>query len=223
LEINVSEDTIRRDLQELAEDRKIIKVHGGALSNSFDHYFTPGTNVYSHSQKKIIAQKAITLLHDGMFILTTGGTTILEFAKSLPPSLQATFISGSIPVILEYIRHPAIEVIVIGDKVSKNAKITTGGDALTKIRQIRADICFIGVNAIDAKCGLTDNDWDVVQIKKAMIESSRKVVCLSISEKLNSIQPIHVADLSDIDVLVTELSATDPSLLEYHRAGIAIL
>jgi DeoR/GlpR family transcriptional regulator of sugar metabolism len=222
-EISVSEDTIRRDLQDLADDGKVIKVHGGALSHSFDHYYSPGTNVYSHSHKKIIAQKAITLIRDGMFVLTTGGTTIIELAKNLPPSLKATFISGSIPVLLEYIRHPTIEVIVIGDKVSKSAKITTGGEAISRIRQIRADICFLGVNAIDANTGLTDNDWDVVQLKKAMIESSRQVVCLSISEKLNSIQPIHVCDLSKVHTLITELPVTDPKLDAYKRSGLQIL
>ena len=222
-EMNVSEDTVRRDLQELADDGKVIKVHGGALSHSFDHYYSPGINVYGQSQKKIIAMKAVKLLKDGMFVLTTGGTTIIELAKNLPPALKATFISGSIPVIFEYIRHPGIEVIVIGDKVSKNAKITIGGEAIARIRQIRADICFLGVNALDEQAGLTDNDWDVVQLKKAMIESSRKVVCLSISEKLNSVQPIHVGDLNCIDVLITELDADNPIFEPYKKAGITIL
>jgi DeoR/GlpR family transcriptional regulator of sugar metabolism len=222
-EINVSEDTIRRDLQELADHGKIIKVHGGALSHSFDHYYSPGTNVYSHAQKKVIAMKAVKLLQDGMFVLTTGGTTIIELAKHIPPTLRATFISGSVPVIIEYIRHPSIEVIVIGDKISKNAKITTGGEAIARIKQIRADLCFLGVNAIDADAGLTDNDWDVVQVKKAMIESSRRVVCLSISEKLNSIQPILVDNLSSRLTLITELNPDDPQLDRYRQAGVEIL
>jgi DeoR/GlpR family transcriptional regulator of sugar metabolism len=222
-EISVSEDTIRRDLQELADSGKVIKVHGGALSHSFDHYYSPGTHVYSHSAKKTIAQKAVSLLQDGMFVLTTGGTTIIELAKNLPPSLRATFISGSIPVLLEYIRHPTIEVIVIGDKVSKNAKITTGGEALSRIRQIRADVCFLGVNALDPSAGLTDNDWDVVQVKKAMIESARQVVCLSIAEKLSSVQPIHVCDISKIHTLITELPENDPRLEAYKGAGLKVL
>ncbi|MET0243569.1 MAG: DeoR/GlpR family DNA-binding transcription regulator [Flavitalea sp.] len=222
-EMTVSEDTVRRDLQELADAGLIIKVHGGALSHSFDHHYTAGTDIYSQASKQVIARKANTLLQNGMFILTTGGTTIIEFAKNLPPALQATFISGSIPAILEYIRHPAIDVIVIGDKVSKNAKITAGGEALDRIRGIRADLCFIGVNALDAKDGLTDNDWDVVQVKKAMIGSSKKVVCLSISEKLDSVQPIHVASPGHIDVLITELDPQDLRLDAYRMAGMTIL
>src|SRR5438132_5643872 len=112
-EINVSEDTIRRDLYELAEEGKIIKVHGGALSTSFNHVYIPTNGVYLQNQKRIIANKAITLISNGMFVLTSGGTTIIEMARILPPQLKATFISGSIPAILEYMHHPNIEVILI--------------------------------------------------------------------------------------------------------------
>lgn len=223
VEINVSEDTIRRDLQELAEDGKVIKVHGGALSHSFNQVYYPTNNIYSLNQKKIIAQKAASLIREGMFVLTSGGTTILELARSLPPSLRATFISGSIPAVLEYMNHPNIEVILIGDKVSKNAKITTGADAISKIQEIHPDLCFMGVNSIDIGHGITDNDWDVVQIKKAMIESSQKVICLTIAEKINSVQPIHVCNVKKIDLLITELDPSDPLLKPYIDAGIEVM
>lgn len=222
-EIHVSEDTIRRDLQELAEEGKIIKVHGGALSPSFNQVYYPADNVYSHTEKKSIARKASSLIRDGMFVLTSGGTTVIEMARTLPPGLKATFISGSIPAILEYMQHPTIDVILIGDKVSKNAKITVGADAISKIRQIRADICILGINAINLENGITDNDWDVVQLKKAMIESAQKVICLSISEKINTLQPIHICDIGKIDTLITELPADDPLLLPYKNAGIEVL
>jgi DeoR/GlpR family transcriptional regulator of sugar metabolism len=222
-EVNVSEDTIRRDLQELAEEGKVIKVHGGALSHSFNDVSYSWSEVYSQSQKKTIAQKAIGLISNGMIVLTSGGTTIIELARCLPPQLKATFISGSIPAILEYMHHPNIEVILIGDKISKNSKITVGSDAIAKIRQMKADICFLGTNAIDPEQGITDNDWDVVQLKKAMIESSKKVVCLSISEKMNSVQPFKVCELNDIDVLVTELPSDDPSLIPYKDKGLEVI
>lgn len=223
VDINVSEDTIRRDLQELAEEGKVIKVHGGALSHSFSQVHFPSNGVYSQTQKKKIAQKAISLINNGMFVLTSGGTTILEMARSLPPQLKATFISGSIPAILEYMHHPNIEVILIGDKISKNSKITVGTEAIAKIRQVRADLCFLGTNAIDMQHGITENDWEVVQLKKAMIESSQKVVCLSIAEKVNTFQPIQIAGLNKIDILITELPPDDPMLKPYADAGILVL
>lgn len=221
-EINVSEDTIRRDLQELADEGKIIKVHGGALSHSFNQVSFPVNGVYSQNQKRIIAHKAISLISNGMFVLTSGGTTIIEMARSLPPQLKATFISGSIPAILEYMHHPNIDVIMIGDRISKNSKITVGPEAIAKIKQVKADICFLGTNAIDPEMGITDNDWDVVQLKRAMIESSKKVVCLAIAEKINTSQPIRVCGIEDIDILVTELSPDNEIFKPYKKAGVTV-
>ncbi len=221
-EINVSEDTIRRDLQELSTEGKIIKVHGGALSHSFNKVYFSSEDVYSQIEKKKIAKKANSLIKNGMFILTGGGTTIIELARILPPQLKATFISGSIPAILEYMHHPNIEVIIIGDKISKSSKITVGSEAIAKIKQIKPDICFLGTNAIDIEHGITDNDWEVVQLKRAMIESSKMVVCLAIAEKINSVQPIHVCNLKDIDMLITELNIDDPVLKPYKEAGIKV-
>jgi DeoR/GlpR family transcriptional regulator of sugar metabolism len=222
ISINVSEDTIRRDLMELAEFGKLIKVHGGALSKSFHSSFN-SSQVYAIENKKQIAQKAASLIKDGMFVLTSGGTTIIELAKALPEDLKATFITGSLPAALEYMHHPNIEVILIGDKLSKSSQITVGAEAISQIKQLQADICFLGTNALEVRHGLTDNDREVVQVKKAMIESSAKVVSMAISEKINTTQRIKVCETSAIDVLITELENDNPLLQPYKRLGIEIL
>src|ERR1700755_488 len=101
-ELDVSEDTIRRALQDLADNNRLIKAHGGALSLSFNDFNHFSAHVYAHAQKKLIARKDAALLRSDMFALTTGGTTLLELARHLPPTLKAPFISGSLPVALEY-------------------------------------------------------------------------------------------------------------------------
>lgn len=222
-QIDVSEDTIRRDLQELSFTGKLIKIHGGALSQSFSKTPSPYQEIYAQKSKKIIAEKAVQLVKDGMFVLTGGGTSIIEFARALPPSLSATFISGSIPAVLEYMNHPKIEVIVLGDKISKVSRMTTGADALNRIKNLKADLCFLGINALDLDNGITDNDWDVVQLKQQMISSSQKLVCLSISEKLNSLQPIHVCEVAKINILITELDPSEQILQPYRDIGITVL
>jgi DeoR/GlpR family transcriptional regulator of sugar metabolism len=222
-QIDVSEDTIRRDLQELDEKGKLIKVHGGALSHAFNDITYPTKKIYSQDSKKIIGEKAASLIKDGMFVLTGGGTTVIEMARSLPVNLSATFISGSIPAIVEYMHHPLIDVIVIGDKLSKNSKITLGADAIARIKTLKPDLCFLGINAIDMQHGITDSDWDVVQLKQTMIEASQKVVCLTISEKINTMQPIKVCDLNKVDILITELDKDDPMLQPYTAAGTTVM
>ena len=221
-EINVSEDTIRRDLNELAHLKKIIKVHGGALSKSFHNSFKH-TNIYSLENKKIIAQKAVSLIKDGMFVLTTGGTTIIELARALPDDLHATFFTGSLPAAFEYMHHPNIEVIIIGDRLSKNSQIAVGGAAISIINEIKADLAFMGVNAIDIENEITDSDWDIIQLKQAMIESSSKVVALSISEKVNTTMRLKVCNVKDIDVLITELKPENILLASYAKSGVEII
>jgi len=220
--INVSEDTIRRDLNELADSGKVIKVHGGALSKSFNSFYLR-SDVYNVDNKKIVAEKAAALIHDGMYVLTGGGTTIIEMARVLPENLKATFFTGSIPAAYEYSQHPNIEVIFIGDKIAKKSQIAVGGEAITKIKHIKADLCFLGVNAIDLDHGITDSDWDIVQVKKAMIESSSRTVVMSISEKLHSHQGIRVCSVNEIDVLVTELDPLDKKLDPFRSGGLTIL
>jgi DeoR/GlpR family transcriptional regulator of sugar metabolism len=220
--LNVSDDTVRRDLNELAETNRLLKVHGGAISKSFRNSFQH-RDIYSIENKKIIAQKAAALIQDGMFVLTSGGTTIIELARSLPDNLQATFVTGSLQAAYEYVQHPNIEVIFIGDRISPTAQIAVGGEAIAKIKQFNADLCFLGINAIDVQHGLTDNDWEVAQIKRAMIGSSAKVVALAISEKMNTVQKIQVCELSCINTLITELPNEDALFEDYKKMQIEVI
>jgi len=219
--MNVSDDTIRRDLQELSQTGRLIKVHGGALSKSFHKAFDRQM-VYSIESKNVIAQKTAQLVQNGMYILTAGGTSILEFAKSLDPQLNATFFTCSLNAAIEFAHHPSIEVVMIGDKVSKDSMLTTGANAVQTIESIQADLCILGINSLDTSFGLSENDWEVVQIKKAMIKASKKTICIGISEKLNSQQKIKVANMDDIDILITELDPNHPTLAPFKRQGITI-
>lgn len=221
--MQVSEDTVRRDLQELSDEGKVIKVHGGALSRSFNFLYEKGNVVYAQQGKKLIAGKVAGMISPGMIVLTSGGTTIQEIAMALPTDLHATFITGSLPAALAYMQHPTVEVIVIGDRVSKHAMLTVGGDAVSRIGGIRADLCILGINAIDREHGVTDNDWEVVQVKKAMIKAARKVICVSISEKIDSCQPFQICGLQEIDTLVTELDPLDDKLIAYRDVGLEII
>ena len=219
--MGVSDDTIRRDIQELAQGDKLIKVHGGALSKSF-HTAFDRKMVYNLEDKHIIAQKTAALVQSGMYILTSGGTSILEFAQSLDANLNATFFTCSLNAAIEFAHHPSIEVVMIGDKVSKDSMLTTGASAVQTIESVQADLCILGINSLDTQFGLSENDWEVVQIKKAMIKASQKTICIGISEKLNSQQKIKVANLDEIDILITELDPSDPKLLPFKHKGLTI-
>lgn len=220
--LNVSEDTIRRDLQELSDDNLLYKVHGGALSKSYHSSFDDST-VYAKEAKISIAKKAITLIKDGMVVLIGGGTTIIELVKQLPENLQATFFTISPLVAVELAKYPKIEVILIGGLFSKNSQITYGGHVISQISEINADLCLMGTSALHPADGLTDTDWEINQLKKTMLNSCKKTAVLCISEKLNISLRLKVAPLTAISYLITELEPTDPQLGNYTVKNLQVL
>lgn len=220
--LNVSEDTIRRDLQEMSDENLLYKVHGGALSKSYHSTFDDST-VYAKEIKINLAKKALPLIKDGMLVLTGGGTTIIEMVKQLPENLQATFFTISPLVAVELAKYPKIEVILIGGRFSKNSQITYGSQVISQLTEINADLCLMGISAIHPSNGLTDTDWEINQLKKTMLSSARKTAVLCISEKLNITLRLKVAGLEHISYLVTELDPSDEKLEEYKTKGLEIL
>jgi DeoR/GlpR family transcriptional regulator of sugar metabolism len=220
-QLGVSEDTVRRDLQELSDEGVLLKVHGGALSRSF-HFRLQNEPVYHENEKRNIAEKACRLISDGMVVLLSGGTTIRQLINVLPPSLNATFITISIPIALELMNHPGSDVIFIGNKLDKNTQTAMDAEVVKKLAGIRADLCFLGTNSIDIHAGITDSEWEIVEIKQSMIEASDQLVSMAISEKLNVAQRLRVCKIEDVDILITELESTSPMLEPYRQKGVRI-
>lgn len=221
--LDVSEDTVRRDIQELSDAGKVLKVRGGALSRSFHVHTYREHEIYAYEEKTIIGRKAISLLREGMLVLISGGSTNHELARILPPDLRVTFLTPSISTAMQLMDHPGSETLFIGGQLSKTAHITVGGEVIEALNNFRPDLCLLGVNGIDATEGLTENDWEVAVIKRAMVRVSKKVAVLAISEKLGSIQKIKVCDIDRIDYLLTELNTEHPRLAPYRKPGIEIL
>lgn len=221
--LNVSIDTIRRDVKELDAENRLRKVHGGAISLGFINNSTRNSNVYKLEEKKAIAEKGVALLKDGNVILIDGGTTCLELATQLPHHLSLTCFTLSLPVALELLTKPNVEVIFIGGQLSKDAQIAIGANAVHNLSKIKVDYSFIGTGYVDPVYGLTEFDWDIVQIKKAVINASKKTILLSISEKLNSQHRYKTCDVSAIDILVTELAPDNQLLKSFKNQNINIL
>jgi len=214
--LDVSEDTIRRDLNEMAEAGKILKVYGGAISKSF-HYPFQQNDVYAKEAKKEIAKKALKLIQNGMVILTGGGTTMIEMARMVPENLSCTLFTVSPLLALELTEHSNLDVHLIGGQLAKNSQICVGAQVINQLSDIKADLCFMGTNGISLQDGITDSDWEVIQIKKAMINSAQKTAVMSIAEKINSIHKMKVCNLNAINYLITDLEPKHRLLSEYSK------
>ncbi len=221
-QLEVSVDTVRRDVKELDLAQKLRKVHGGAVSLGFVSPAAASNNTYALEEKRAIAEKALGLLRNGSVIFLDGGTTCQELARILPESLELTCFTISLPVALHLLAKPRVRVILIGGEVSGEAQITTGASAVSALSDIQVDYGFIGTGYVDALHGLTEFDWDVVQVKKAVIRASRKVVLLCISEKLNSQHRYRTCDISAINTLVTELPPDHNRLNSFKNHQIHI-
>ncbi|MEM1215994.1 MAG: DeoR/GlpR family DNA-binding transcription regulator, partial [Bacteroidota bacterium] len=208
----------------LDEKGLLRQVHGGAIANGYQLKRSKPTNgVYAARSKAKIAAKAVSLVTHGSVNLVSGGTTNLALMRQLPPQLEATFFTSSVPIALELMSHPGIELHFLGGRMNPDAQIAVGGATINALSEIRVDNLFMGTGYLDAAFGLSEFDREIVELKKAMLRCARKVISLTISEKLDTTNRYKVCDLSAIHTLVTELTATDNRLDAYRLPTIQLL
>lgn len=222
-QLDVSIDTVRRDVKELDAEHKLRKVHGGAISLGFTSPAAPNSKTYALQEKTGIAEKALALLKEGSVIFIDGGTTCLELARLIPEHLQLTCFTLSLPVAMQLLSKPNVDVIFVGGRISKDAQIATGASTVTDLSEIKFDYGFIGTGYVDSIHGLTEFDWDIVQVKKAVINASKKTVLLCISEKLNSQHRFKTCDINAINTMITELDPANNLLNLFRNHDIHLL
>ena len=223
VELNVSEDTIRRDLNQLSHNGLILKVHGGALSTHQKLYQFNEGSIFNRENKIIVAKKAISLLKEGQVVIMSGGTTNLELSRLIPQNLKLTIYTYSLPIAIQLSEHPDIEVFLIGGKLHKKALVSVGVNVIKILSKIKADICFLGTSGIDLDEGITEVGYEVSFVKRVMIASSENVVSLITSDKLNTTQRYPICDLNEIHKIVTDLDPDDPILQGYLKGGVEVL
>ncbi|MES2648896.1 MAG: DeoR/GlpR family DNA-binding transcription regulator [Bacteroidota bacterium] len=225
LSLNVSEDTIRRDIETLDRNGLCSKVRGGAVPhspNKKQHSFKERVNA-SEEQKTIIAQKALELIQPGSTILLDGGTTTFKLASLLPLNMPLTVISNSIPVANALMEHPLVEVILAGGRIFKSSQVTMGMETLRLLEKVRVDICFTGICSLHLQLGVTAPNFDESETKRVMLQSANKVVAITTHDKIGTAESFKVCDLADVDTIITEISNTDESFAPYKALGIQIL
>jgi DeoR/GlpR family transcriptional regulator of sugar metabolism len=219
--LGVSEDTVRRDLRELAEQRLLHRVHGGALPSAAPLVSFARRLDLGHSEKVALADAALPLLEGARLIVLDGGTTTLELARRLPPSYNGTVVTNAPPVASALASHPHVEVVLVGGRLLKDAQVTVGAAALEALHHVRADCCVLGVCSFHPDVGATTSDSDEADVKRAMVACSGEVIALATADKLRTTNPWVVAGLGDVDHLVTD--GSDALTRPYTTAGINVV
>jgi DeoR/GlpR family transcriptional regulator of sugar metabolism len=220
--MGVSEDTIRRDLREMAQDGLLQRVHGGALPASPAVADFAGRELLRHEGKVAIGRAAASIIKPGQVVILDGGTTAREIARHLPLELKATIVTHSPTIALELINHPVLEVILIGGRLFKHSVVSVGAATIETIGQIHADTFFMGVTGVHPKTGLTTGDYEEAAVKRALSHAAADTVVLASSEKLNAASPYWVIGLEEISGIITERAAGDDLVKPYEELGIPI-
>src|SRR3984957_4803184 len=138
-ELSLSEDTIRRDLRELAQEGLLQRVHGGALPASPAVADFAGRESITPEGKVAIGGAAAGMIRAGQVVILDGGTTARQVARHIPMELKATVVTHSPTIALELVNHPEIEVILIGGRMFKHSVVAVGAQAIEAIGKIHAD------------------------------------------------------------------------------------
>lgn len=209
VQLQVSEHTIRRDLHELSKEGICKKVYGGAVLQLQDGENFTHRKAHNHAEKGLLAQRCAQLVKNGTCIFIDAGTTNLAMASVLPDDLQLTVVTNAPDIAAVLLKHPLIDVIMLGGQIQKNMGGCVGSHALDQLKTIIFDQAFIGGCAMSPETGLTGFDYADCEFKKAAIRQSNQTIVALTANKIPGIARFTVARCDEIDVLVVEETLSD--------------
>lgn len=222
-DLNVTRETIRKDLYEMEEKGLVRKIHGGAILNKANvetkYINRKSTN---EAEKRSIAKCAAKFVEDGDTIYVDYGTTALFFVREILRKKNLTVVTNSLPIANELIDYSEFEVIIIGGNVRKNEKSLFGPLAYRSIERLYVDKGFFGIGAVDIDAGYTNVHMGESEVSRLMMNHSAKKIMLADYSKFNTISMNRVATVEEVDVLITD-SNTDQEILNQLREKTAMV
>jgi DeoR/GlpR family transcriptional regulator of sugar metabolism len=218
LELGTSEDTIRRDLRELARDGKLQRVHGGALPASAAVGDLQIREQVSPEDKVELGRTGASMIQPNQVVILDGGTTALQVARQLAPNLRATIVTHSPTVAVEAAKHQYVDIIMLGGRLFRHSMVNVGAAVIDAASRLRADIYFMGVTGVHPDAGLSTGDAEEAAVKRALHERAAETVVLASAEKLMAASPFLVAALAEISLLVVP-AKTPGRIVRALRAG----
>jgi DeoR/GlpR family transcriptional regulator of sugar metabolism len=222
-ELGVAEDSVRRDLRELAAAGLCQRVYGGALpvSPAIADYATRGTVATDSKQR--VARAAAELIRPGTTVLLDGGTTALAVARVLAPDLAITLVTHSPTVAVALLDHPTVEVFLLGGRLFKHSAVTSGAAAVEAAQSIHADVFLLGVTGVHHEAGLTTGDPDEAAMKRALAARAADTYVLASTEKIGAASPFTVLPLASVSGIITDAPEDHPVLDQVRRAGTPVI
>ena len=220
IEVGLSEDSVRRDLRELAAEGLVQRVYGGALPVSPALADYAGRRSVSPDSKGRVASLACTLIRPGSTVLLDGGTTALAVAHALPPELRCTIVTHSPTVAVALVEHPSVEVVILGGRLFKHSAVAGGAAVVEAASRVTADMFLLGVTGIHPDAGLTTGDPDEAAVKRALAARAAETWVLGSAEKIGAASPHQVLPLSEVAGVLTD--APESATLDQIRQSTVV-
>ncbi|MBP0451053.1 MULTISPECIES: DeoR/GlpR family DNA-binding transcription regulator [unclassified Kitasatospora] len=222
-ELGISEDSVRRDLRDLAAEGLCQRVYGGALPVS------PAVVDYAARQsvapdgKRRVAAVAAALVRPGGTLILDGGTTALAVARALPQDLACTVITHSPTIAVALLDHPQAELFLLGGRVFKHSAVACGAAAVEAAQNVSADLCLLGVTGVHPEAGLTTADAEEAAMKRALSARAADTYILASSEKIGTASRFRVLPWEKVSGLITDADPQDAVVRQIGAHGVEIL
>jgi DeoR/GlpR family transcriptional regulator of sugar metabolism len=220
--LGVSEDSVRRDLRDLAAEGLVQRVYGGALPAAPAALpYAARTEVATQS-KTAVAASACRLIEPGMTVVLDGGTTALAVAHALPAGTAARFVTPSPAVALALAEGTSAEVVLLGGVLHRHSMVVGGALTAELVAGVRADLFLLGVTGVSATDALTTGEVEDAATKRALARRSAQTWVLASGEKLGAVSPHRVLGLDEVTGVVSD-GTPHPVLDELRAAGVEVL
>ena len=222
-EFGVSEDSVRRDLRELAAAGLCQRVYGGALPASPALADYPTRQQVAVGSKARVAAAAAALIQPGATVVLDGGTTTLAVVQALPADLRATIVTHSPTIAAALGAHEGVDIIMIGGRVFKHSMVACGAAAVEAAQAFTADLFLLGVTGIHFETGFTTGDADEAAMKRALSRRAAETYVLGSAEKIGAASQFSVLPLSEVTAVVTDAAPDNRAVRDLADAGVEML
>jgi len=222
-DLNVSEDTIRRDIDALANNGLLLKIRGGAIPRSHNPLSFKDRIGQLRDDKELIALKAQTLIKSGQTVFMDGGTSVYTLVSLLSTDIKLTVITNNTAIIHALSAYAGVELIVLGGKYLKQSETVVGYQAIKMVENFQADLYFMGVCALDIGKGVTSSYMEEAELKQAMLRRSGMAIALSTFDKLETFEPYSVCPIQSLNYVITEMDAQHEKFDSFKKVGIKVL
>ena len=222
-DLNISEDTARRDIESLHNNGLLFKVRGGAISVSKNPLSFQDRTRYLSQEKELIALKAQQLIKKGQTIFMDGGSTICAIASHLPSNSSFRLVTNNMALVPIISKFRDIELIVLGGIHDRESAINTGGQTCNEVKQYIASLYFMGTCALQKDFGISAVFQKDGEVKQSMLRNANKTFALVNSSSLNTTEHFKICDVKDISGMITDLATDDSRLDDFRHLSIRLM